>query len=308
MKGVLLYKKHYNILQTEMMDAVCNQLTNGNMIDLNQPIDKINKQIDEIDCDFVVVWYFQDIVPKIKSLSNLDIPLILTSEESYNRLANDVFRKVVEYHKPDGIILQNKNTKDAFIDYLGKEYDFFWLPWGIDPDIMKDYKEEKIWDFSISGKFSKYQYRRTLNDMYKRKSYYHRIPRILPPERSWEAYARDLNKSKISLGGCMGPENVVHYKNYFLGELYSKTLEIPACNTCLINTTFSDKEELGFKDGVNFIEFSDLKEFKRKLDYYLEDEDEVKRITKNGYELVQNNYTIKQQVDRLVNEVEKIYG
>ena len=38
---------------------------------------------------------------------------------------------------------------------------------------MKDYKEEKIWDFSISGKFSKYQYRRTLNDMYKRKSYYH---------------------------------------------------------------------------------------------------------------------------------------
>jgi len=309
MKGAIAYLKHYSILQNMMMDEVCKQISKDtHFINLEEKPDVVEKELDELDVDYLVVWYFWDKLNKLKPLDRLGIPIIMTSDDPWGRLFSPNFRNIVEYHNIDGIILQTNGTKEAFIEYLGEDKDFFWLPWGINPDIMKDYKENKIWDFSISGKFSTYEWRRLLHSKLVSNPRYHRIPRVLPPSRSWIDYARDLNKSYISLGGCSQENSKKYYKNYFICETFAKTLEIPACNTCLMNTDFADREELGFEDGINFIQFNNEREFNTKMDYYLDDKDELKKVTTNGYDLVQKNYTTEQQVRKLVKEIERVYG
>jgi len=308
MKGAMLYKKHYSILQNMMMDGVCDAISEGKYIDLSKNTKSIENELDKLDVDYLFVWYFKEEIEKLKPLSRLEIPIIMTSDDSWGRLFNNDFKNQVDYHGVDGIVLQTKCTKDAFDEYLGGTHNFLWLPWGIDPNIMKDYKEKKIWDFSISGKFSQYKYRRELHNIFSNKNNYHRIPRLLPPSRSWKDYAIDINKSKISLGGCSQSDSTLYYNNHFIGETFAKTLEIPACNTCMININFADKEQLRFKDGVNFIQFNNLKEFFKKIDYYLNDKDELERITKNGYNLVKANYTVGKQINKLMKQMENIYG
>lgn len=307
-KGAILYKKHHNINQNQMMDGIKERICGNRFIDLNDDIEIIEKKLDLLDVDFLIAWYYKEDLIKLKPLKRLGIPIIMTSDDPWGRLFSEDYKNIVDYHDVNGVILQTKNTELAFRKYLNKKINFFWLPWGINPNIMKDYKEEKIWDISISGKFSSYEWRRKLNSILYNYKRYHRIPRILPPDRSWEDYARDLNKSRISLGGCHQSTDKLYYKNIFIGETFSKTLEIPACNTCLINTNFADKELLGFKDGENFIEFNSIQEFKKKIKFYLKNIEELERITQNGYDLVHKNYTINQQVDRLKKEIIDIYG
>ncbi|MBH0231736.1 glycosyltransferase [Halobacillus yeomjeoni] len=49
-------------------------------------------------------------------------------------------------------------------------------------------------------------------------------------------------------------------------------------------------EELGFKDGVHYVSCS-RSNFYEKAIYYLENEQERKRITDEGYQFVQSHHT-----------------
>jgi spore maturation protein CgeB len=172
---------------------------------------------------------------------------------------------------------------------------------------MKDYKEKKIYDISITGKFSRYMDRREFHDHLSRIGDRHGIRYYRPDSRvnSHEEYARRLNRCWTSMAGLQFPDRV-HYNNHFIGVSFPKTFEIPACNCCLINRKFGDADILGFKDEENCIIFEKSNEFVKKLKYYLDDKELLMKITKSGHDMVHKNHTVEKHISQLVNKLKGV--
>lgn len=282
----------------------------------NLGVENINKEIKELkDFDYIVAWY-DPILLEIDSLSTLEKPLILSSSDFPKRLMNNTFKTMVEYHKPKGIIVENKCTEEGFSNYLDREdLDFFWYPWGIDENYVKDYKQEKEYDVSQTGQFNRYEFRREINLLLQGNNdinYYRSAPnRSLEKDNqeilTYEDYCRLLNKSIVSIGGCYQNRDSLFYNNKLVALNFGKNMEIPGCGSALFNTLWGDYKDLGFIDEVNFVGFKNPRECVRKILYYMEDKEELRKITERGFDLVHKNHTNKIHVDNVIKDIESKY-
>ena len=84
-------------------------------------------------------------------------------------------------------------------------------------------------------------------------------------------------------------------------------LEIAGSNTLVFCQKLHENYSHIFKHGHNCVEFeNDLSDFEEKLDYYLNNEAELNRITKNGFDHVHENYTCSKMATRMIEEIKKI--
>ena len=91
-------------------------------------------------------------------------------------------------------------------------------------------------------------------------------------------YSKFFNRSKISCS-C---SSIYKYT-------VAKCFEIPGSMSALLSDLTPDMKDLGFKDGVNMIEFDNHVE--EKVDYYLNRPDELEILTRNGYRFVREKHT-----------------
>jgi len=311
MKGAIISNNPYhhnpsaNLTNKELADRIDKQLF------YDDP--NLDDKLGKLDVDFIIAWVNINRLFKIKSLSNICDKIILASGDIPKRLRDRKFKNVCRYHKASGIIVENKCSIPVFKDYLykGEELNYYWYPWGIDTKFVKDYKEHKIYDVSQLGQFNIYQYRREIYNLLANNTYGIKYFRFWPnrdkltkkEEISYDTYCKTLNKSRISIGGCLQHSDYTTVNGHFIGINFGKNLEIPGCKCALFNTDWGDKNELGFKDGENFIQFNDANDCLEKIKYYLEDLNELNKIIEKGYKLVQSNHTNKIHVNKLLKNI-----
>ena len=102
---------------------------------------------------------------------------------------------------------------------------------------------------------------------------------------------KTINRSKI----------IVTSNNYYrsLSMRYTETL---ACGGFLLADRPDDLDFVGLKDGEHLVIYKDLKDFKNKVLYYLDDKNKKEReqIAKNGMEYVRKNHSCKIRVEQIM--------
>ena len=113
-------------------------------------------------------------------------------------------------------------------------------------------------------------------------------------QNGWEGieHTKFLNSSKI----------VLQHSRW--GEITRRIFEGMACGKLVITDKLSKEtllEDL-FIDGEDIILYNDLLDCANKIAYYNENENERKRIAKNGYNKVLQQHTQKQRVNLIINK------
>ena len=102
----------------------------------------------------------------------------------------------------------------------------------------------------------------------------------------WGAeFEREISKSPISLNLSRKP-NLKYYSSDRISQYLGN-------GSCIFVDIKSKLEDLFTKDEVIFFNSEDLNEFGKKIKYYLDNKDEVKRIAKRGWERGHKNYNEK---------------
>ncbi|CDQ40417.1 MULTISPECIES: glycosyltransferase family protein [Virgibacillus] len=214
-------------------------------------------------------------------------------------------------------------TKHPFLNvfphYRGK---FRWLPWAINPEIMKDWGLKKDIDALLMG----------LVYMDESNKGNYTLPKKIPPEGRYafrdavfqkmrdkpsfvlhphpghrvkqsdqlivnEKYAKELNRSKIFF--TCGSRNETG------GVAVLKFFEAPACKSLLLAESNKDIIDLGFKDGENFVACT-VENIEEKTAYYLENDQERQRITENGYTFIHSHHTNEERAKQFLKAIQEI--
>ena len=113
---------------------------------------------------------------------------------------------------------------------------------------------------------------------------------------STEEYATKINECRVWLG-TTGP--VLDVSPRYFEVMLSKTLLL--CNK------MPEQYEDYFTDGVNCVMFNnDLSDFDEKLDYYLNNEDEMSRVIETAYDTAIDNYTWHHMAKNLIEQIKEL--
>jgi spore maturation protein CgeB len=246
--------------------------------------------------------------PKITGLDKIPIPTgcYMIDTHYYPDKRRQYFRQT----KIDLIFCPVKSAFYRVLpDYRHKHR---WLPFSIDPKVFKDWGQRKDIDFLLLGQVhyksiagekvaraGKYAFRdAVLQKMQSEKGFvFQPHPgHLAPPSPTLlanERYAQLINRSKMFFT-CGG---MFQYP-------VMKFFEAPACRSLLLAEPPPDILELGFKDGENFVA-CDRSNFYEKALYYLNNEDERERITRNGYEFVHKYHSNRARAEQFVAYVEE---
>src|SRR5699024_1335849 len=195
-----------------------------------------------------------------------------------------------------------------------------WLPWAINPKVMKDWRLEKSIDYLLMGltyvdeknrgEFSlpekippkgRYTFRDTVFEKMKNEPgfMFHPHPghRTSNPKELFvnARYAKELNQSKMFFT-CGSRSNTG-------GVAVLKFFEAPACKTLLLAERNKDIDDLGFKDEENYVACT-TENFLKRARYYLKYPKERNRITENGYKFIHQNHTNQHRAKQLIREIE----
>jgi tetratricopeptide (TPR) repeat protein len=167
---------------------------------------------------------------------------------------------------------------------------FVW-PNFVDPAIYHDYGLPKLIPALFTGsQATHYPWRNRINKIISQV-----YPSLQCPHFGWyderatsrmifgEPYARMINAAWIA-PTCGTIAN----------ELVRKHFEIPACKACLVTQRTSALEAAGFSDLVNCV-FADDADVIEKLEWLFQHRDELQKITRAGYDLVQSQHGIRQR-------------
>ncbi|WP_042224829.1 glycosyltransferase family protein [Oceanobacillus manasiensis] len=275
--------------------------------------DIINKL--QIQPDFIfhydIAWN-HGLAPEIEGLSEVEIPkgcfvidLHWKPEER---------RKYIEENKVDLIF---SATKHPFLKVFPEyETKLRWLPWAINPKVMKDWKQEKTIDALLMGLVyvdennrgkhplpekippeGRYAFRDTVFNVMREDPRFvfhphpgHRVKRStnLMVDKK---YAKELNRAKIFY--TCGSRSEIG------GVAVLKFFEAPACNTLLLAEANEEIEALGFIDGVNYVACT-TENIVEKTSYYLANEEERNRIARNGYKFVHSYHTNHKRANQML--------
>jgi spore maturation protein CgeB len=180
---------------------------------------------------------------------------------------------------------------------------FRWAPFAINPNIIRDYKENKDIDFSLMGLLhppGRYPFRETvLNRMTEVNGFVH----FKHPGHHVQTkqgvlinteYARVINRTKLFF--TCGSQLEIPVAKFFEG---------PGCRALLMAEPNRDILDLGFKDKVNFIA-CDGENLARKANYYQTNHLERELITQNGYDFIQTHHTNQVRANQFVAAIEEL--
>lgn len=279
--------------------------------EINEDKNIIKKYIKDNDIKYMIVGYSYDYITN--PLSGIDIPIIVGAGDAPRRLAYPGFKEMYRKNNACGIITQDHCTIDLFKEYLSPlDSDIFMYHWGVDLNIIKDYNYEKEIDVSNTGKFSDYQYRTEIHELFSNiKEFNYKRNRNIPLDSSSKwfiKYAKELNKCWMSIGGCTQRKDISHYNGRLISDTFPKNIEIPGCKCCLLTSDWGDREYLGFKDGENCIIFKNARDARRKVSYYLNDKELLMKMINSGYDLIQKNHNVVHTISDLLDRIEYKYA
>lgn len=286
---------------------------NGNIKDILHEL--------QIQPDFIfhydIAWGY-GLSPKITGLPEIDIPkgcFVIDLHWSPNAR--------ITYVRENNIDIIFSATKNPFLKVFPQFSEkFCWLPWSINPDVMKDWKMKKdiscllmglvYIDKKNKGKFKlprnippkgRYLFRDKVFEIMKDEPGFQFHPH--PGHRAGssaklmvnENYAKELNRSKIFYTCGSRHENG--------GIPVLKFFEAPACRTLLLAEDNEDIKELGFVDGENFVSCT-VDNIAEKTKYYLENDEERERITENGYKFVHQHHTNNHRAKKMIDVINKL--
>jgi spore maturation protein CgeB len=107
-----------------------------------------------------------------------------------------------------------------------------------------------------------------------------------------EQMAVEINKTKI----------VFNFNAQALGALNYRTFQVIACEKLLLSDYREEAKEL-FSIGENFVCFNTIADLEEKINYYLNNENEYKKITKAGRKIVEKNYSSSVCVDKMLKSI-----
>jgi len=181
------------------------------------------------------------------------------------------------------------------------------FPWFTDSEIYKP-KKEKIHDVIFLGAHRKKVYPlryQIVNELpkYCEENGWTCLVKGRPPGKTLE---RDIEKLKQEgyIVGDLYSQTLASSKVFIFGNSIfqypiSKYFEIMGSGTLVMANEPQSAEALGFIDGENYVSVNG-DNWKQKLAYYLENDEERERIALNGYTHVITNHSVEKRSEQLL--------
>ena len=235
-------------------------------------------------------------------LDNVDnIPSVMILNKEYKNIEKKI--QFINQNNIDIVFTPHHKYKEWEVHTNAK---FYKLPFAANRDIFKDWKLEKKYDLGFTGNLfnSKYYKSGIMGPEF------NNIRERISDELSKDVY----NNISMYLNG----NSYIHGSDY--GKLINSS-KIWLCTpsaTQLVGTRFYDimgscsllfcKESDVYTDlfepGVHCVTFKDdLSDFREKLFYYLEHDDERNKIIENAHKLFLNNHTWEHRVDQFIENI-----
>lgn len=271
-----------------------------------------------INPDFIfhydIAWNY-GLAPKIEGLDQVDI-----LKGCYVIDLHWSPTQRVHYFENSKVDLIFSATKHPFLKVFPTYKDKFrWLPWSINPKIMKDWGLDKSIDSLLMG----------LTYVTKESRGRFPLPKKIPPKGRYAFRDAVFEKMKNAPGFIFHPHpghRVSNSKHLIVNEKYAQELnrakifftcgsrnstggipvlkffEAPASKTLLLAERNKDIDDLGFIDGENYVACTTTN-IVDKAKYYLNIHKERERITLNGFEFVHNHHTVQHRAKQLIKEI-----
>lgn len=204
-----------------------------------------------------------------------------------------------------------KMDESYYLDNLKIPYLHF--PWFTDERIYKP-SDEKDYDVTFLGSYRKriyplrYDIYTNLPKLCKENGYRYLLG-DRPPGRTPERNISDLSKEGYFVGkgyaDVVARSKIFIFGNSIFDYPVSKYFEVMGSGTLVMADKPQMERELHFESGYNYVEV-DLSNWKEKLRYYLENDDERERIARNGYETVMKYHNSRVRAKQLVDFLKKI--
>jgi len=204
-------------------------------------------------------------------------------------------------HGFDAVFTRYLHPLKEFHPEVYNNHKIFWLPHCIVKEDFVEYAthNKKVTDVLHTGNVGKYYpFRKFIINSLKDKPYFKHIPRIHDKHRATHPtgvnYIKELSLAKIH------PTD-----GSKLNYAVCKFMQIPASNCLLMSPYFFELHELGFTNGENFVA-TNYEALVSQIEYYLKHEDERKRISKNGQDLIFEKHTTEVRAKEFLKQVETI--
>lgn len=237
--------------------------------------------------------------PYVWGLNETNIPKGMIFHDIFDRKLER--KKFVVEEKIDYVL---PHYRDAFKKWYPEFVDrMIWFPHHAYLKVFKDYKQEKTINWLMMGAMHPklYPLRILMQDKMRHQEgfVYHPHPgfvhdkEIHPHSLINDEYAREINRAKMFLT-C---------NNRFEYPLL-KYFEVLACNTLLLAPITKELEDLGFVDQETMIHVT-RHDFSEKAQYYLNHDEERKRIAHNGYRMVRERHSTSVRASQFLREIQQ---
>ncbi|MBD0379945.1 glycosyltransferase [Paenibacillus sedimenti] len=236
----------------------------------------------------------------ITGLSKINIPKGLSFMDLHRN--KELLLSFVKKNKIDLVFAHYRN---AFLrDYPQLADRFRWLPHHVYTPVFKDYGYKKTIDYLLMGAINKNVYPLRFK-IYKQMKYvkgfvYHSHPGYRNFTKQEEqkifiadGFAKEINRAKIFF-----TDHLIY--NYPIAKYF----EVLACNTLLLANGSKELRDLGFIDGVTYVEIN-KDNFIRKAQYYLKHEEERKEIARRGYQMVRSQHSTEIRAQQFADELKR---
>ncbi|MCW4050850.1 MAG: glycosyltransferase [Candidatus Bathyarchaeota archaeon] len=205
----------------------------------------------------------------------------------------------------DRFTYYKKHDPRFYLDNIKKPVLHF--PWFTDPGIYKP-SEEKEYDVIFLGSYRKKVYplrNRIVANLAKlcEEKGWKYLVRDRPPG---DTLVRDIErlKSEGHIVGDIYAETVARSRIFIFGNSIfsyplSKYFEITGSRTVAMADKPTSAEVLHFESGENYVEIT-LENWKKKLEYYLEDDQLCEEIARKGYDNTMKNHSSEVRARQLV--------
>jgi spore maturation protein CgeB len=216
------------------------------------------------------------------------------------------------------------NTDESYYEYnimekIQSEVNCPVVSWAhcFDPTIFKDYGEEKTWDIGFMGRHP-YHYplrKKMLSLMIDDLRYRYKVSYSggIPYAWGWREDMNGIRSSNRPGGNFWGDEysrRINQCKLFvtdgsWLNVAIPKYFECMASRSLLLAPLPDNSKDLYMGDTINMVDVN-RNSLKEKIEYYVENESERKKITDVGYEMVNKYHTAKIRVDELMKILKEV--
>jgi len=228
-------------------------------------------------------------MPKIIKNVDIDIAMILNKEYQY---LDEKLQYIKEIKPKFTLTVQHNYKKYQEITNIP----FYQLPFAVNPTIFKRYNIPYKYDIAFTGIIRKDQTNDWRTKISKNIHLLKKYSVLFSGRcfKTLETYSKALCTSKIWIS-TTGPADIVGTRYY---EVMATGTTLLLCNR------FDEAYEGLFIENKHYVAFNSIKEFVKKIDYYLKNEEERVKIIKEAQTHVLKNHTWKHRGNKIIELIE----